>query len=235
MNYFQLLYDLCSIYDSLENKVVTHKDIIRKIKKTVPFTECKIIGNSSLSLATNSFIVAGLYDCELDEEGKPPIEVEIIFPKRKETFLFTQDDVSKEHWGEFCIDFANILGHEFVHLNQFRRRNFNWSRPYKSINTKPGIKEQQEYYGDPDEIDAYAFNIACALSDKFNKDHEKIVQYLNADLKDKRFKKNGYTMYLETFDHDHRHRVIKKLKKKIMYYLPYTTLGKPYKTSDWLK
>ena len=42
-------------------------------------------------------------------------------------------------------------------------------------------------------------------------------------------------MYLETFDHDHRHRVIKKLKKKIMYYLPYTTLGKPYKTSDWLK
>jgi hypothetical protein len=164
MNYFQLLYDLCSVYDSLENKVVTHKDIIKKVKKTVPFTECKIIGNSSLSLATNRFIVAGLYDSELDEEGKPPIEVEIIFPKRKETFVFTQDDVSKEHWGEFCVDFVNILGHEFVHLNQFRRRNFGWSRPYKSTSKKPSIKEQQEYYGNSDEIDAYAFMAAAEMA-----------------------------------------------------------------------
>jgi hypothetical protein len=220
MNYFQLLYDLCSIYDSLENKVVTHKDIIRKIKKTVPFTECKIIGNSSLSLATNSFIVAGLYDCELDEEGKPPIEVEIIFPKRKETFLFTQDDVSKEHWGEFCIDFANILGHEFVHLNQFRRRNFNWSRPYKSINTKPGIKEQQEYYGNSYEIDAYAFMAAAEMA---------MVSLFNPNQKTTNLQKTDvYKTYTRWFDKKDpvvlklellSNRYYKRLKKQ--YYVTY--------------
>lgn len=163
MNYFQLLNNLFLLYDKLDGKTVTHKDIVRRIKRTVPFAECKIIGNSSLSLATNSFIVAGLYDCELDEEGKPPIEVEIIFPKRKASFSFTEDDVSKEHWGKFCTDFAKIIGHEYIHLNQFRRRNFAWSRPYKSLSTRPGLKEQQEYYGNSDEIDAYAFMAAADM------------------------------------------------------------------------
>jgi len=220
MNYFQLLYNLCSIYDSLENKVVTHNDIVRKIKKTVPFTECKIIGNSSLSLATNGFIVAGLYDCELDEDGKPPIEVEIIFPKRKETFSFTQDDVSKEHWGEFCVDFVNILGHEFVHLNQFRRRDFNWSRPYKSLSTKPHIKEQQEYYGNSDEIDAYAFMAAAELvmNSIFNPNRKK------PDLE----KTDVYKTYTRWFDKKDpvvvklaalSDRYYKRLKKQ--YYVTY--------------
>lgn len=163
MNYFQLLNNLFLLYDKLEGKTVTYKDIVRRLKRTVPFEECKIIGNRSLSLATNVFMVAGLYDCELDEEGKPPILVEIIFPKRKEFFSFTDDDVSKEHWGQFCTDFTKILGHEYIHLNQFRRRNFNWSRPYKSKSTSPGLKEQQEYYGNSDEIDAYAFMAAADM------------------------------------------------------------------------
>lgn len=220
MNYFQLLYNLCSVYDSLENKVVTHKDIIRKIKKTVPFTECKIIGNSSLSLATNGFIVSGLYDCELDEEGKPPIEVEIIFPKRKETFTFNQGDVSKEHWGEFCVDFVNILGHEFVHLNQFRRRNFGWSRPYKSNSTKPNIKEQQEYYGNSDEIDAYAFMAAAEMA---------MASVFNPNQKTTNLKKtNVYKTYNRWFDKKDpvvlkleslSNRYYKRLKKQ--YYATY--------------
>jgi hypothetical protein len=43
-------------------------------------------------------------------------------------------------------------------------------------------------------------------------------------------------MYLDTFDHDHDHKVIRKLKKKVVNYIPNAIeLGKPYKTSDWLK
>ena len=43
-------------------------------------------------------------------------------------------------------------------------------------------------------------------------------------------------MYLDAFDHNHSHRVIRKLKKKVMNYIPNAEeIAKPYKTSDWLK
>ena len=62
-----------------------------------------------------------------------------------------------------------------------------------------------------------------------------IMKYLNQDLSDDRLKRNSYKDYLNAVDHNHNHTVIKKLKKKIIHYLPYAEIGKPYKTSDWLK
>jgi hypothetical protein len=164
MNYWQLLYKLYQIYDSLEGKVVDHKTILRRIKRAIPFTECKIVGYQTLSVATNSFDVSGMYDPEQDEFDICPIEIEIGFPKRKENFEFSEDDFSRLHWSNFILDFLSILGHEFVHLQQFRRRNFSWPRMYVSKNKNPRIKEQQEYFGDPDEIDAYAYSAALEMA-----------------------------------------------------------------------
>lgn len=163
MNYFQLLKQLYEIYDSLAGQVVNDKKIIRCIRKAVPFKECRIIGNRSLSVAMNNFDISGQYDPEQDAEGEICIDIEITFPKRKESFSFTEDDLSIQHWSDFCINFAVILGHEYMHLNQFRRRNFNWCRPYRSKCKSPSLREKQEYYGDSDEIDAYAFTAAANI------------------------------------------------------------------------
>lgn len=163
MNYFQLLRKLYEIYDNLEGKEVDHLQIVRKIKKAIPWTACKIHGIKTLSIATNHWSVSGLYDPESDEFGEPCIEIEIGFPARKSMFCFSEEDVSRQHWGEFCIEFAQILGHEFVHMNQFRKRNFNWTRPYRSAISNPALREKQEYYGDNDEIDAYAFTAAADI------------------------------------------------------------------------
>jgi hypothetical protein len=163
MNYFQLLRKLYDIYDKLEGKEVNHLQIIRKIKKTIPWTNCKVYGIKTLSVATNNWSVSGLYDPEADEFGETCVEIEIGFPARKDVFHFSEADVSRSHWGEFCIDFAQILGHEYVHMNQFRKRNFKWSRPYCSVTLNPTLKEKQEYYGDKDEIDAYAFTAAAEI------------------------------------------------------------------------
>ena len=163
MNYFQLLKKLYDIYDNLEGKEVSHTFIIKKIKQVIPWTNCKIHGIKTLSVATNQWSVSGLYDPEADEFGEACVEIEIGFPARKNVFYFSGSDVSRDHWSEFCIDFAQILGHEYIHLNQFRRRDFKWSKSYRSTTLNPTLKEKQEYYGDNDEIDAYAFTAAAEI------------------------------------------------------------------------
>ncbi len=163
MNYFQLLKRLYDIYDPMVDKVVDHHTIIRKVRHAIPYKDCKILSNKTLTVISNNFDVAGLYDPEKDADGEACIEIEIGFPKRKNFYYFNESDLSRNHWSEFCINFSLILGHEYMHLNQFRRRNYNWCRSYKATTLKPNIKEQQEYYGDPDEIDAYAFTAAANL------------------------------------------------------------------------
>ena len=107
---------------------------------------------------------------------------------------------------------------------------------YESSANLARKRNEQIYLGNSDEIDAYSFNIACQLLDRFGEDKTSIVNYLNTDLNDKRLKKDGFRMYLDAFDHNHSHRVIRKLKKKVMNYIPNAEeIAKPYKTSDWLK
>jgi hypothetical protein len=45
-------------------------------------------------------------------------------------------------------------------MRQFRRRNFKQLPDYASNAEKSEIREEQEYLGCKDEIDAYSFNIA---------------------------------------------------------------------------
>lgn len=162
MNYFQLLQSLYKVYDDLENKSVSSKQIMHRIKKAVPFRECVFFSIETLSLPTGKFNVSGLYDPDQDEQGRPPITIEIAFSKKRK-FIFNDSNLRRDHWAELCIDLASTLGHEFVHLQQFRNRDYRWTRPYKSKNTDVKYKEIEEYYGDADEIGAYAFMAATEL------------------------------------------------------------------------
>ena len=190
MNYFQLVKSLHDVYDRNAGKTIDADSLIRKIRRAVPFKEVKIVANKTLSVSSNRFNVSGGYFPELDEDGFRPIEVEIAIPKGKEFYYFDSDDLTRDHWAELCIDLAGLLGHEFVHLQQFRRRNFNWCRGYKSNHPITVTKEAQEYYGDSDEIDAYAFTAAAELV------IEKITQKKPPKLENLRL----YKTYTQVFD-----------------------------------
>jgi len=209
MNYFQLLNGLYNIYDKLEGQTVDQATIIRKIRRAVRYPDCKVLANATLSIASNSLEVAGVYDAELDEEGdQHPIEIEIQFPKKKPTFTFDESDMSRNHWSGLCIDFANILGHEYVHLHQFRRRNFKWCKSYRSYNPHPHLKEQEEYYGDSDEVDAYAYIAAAEMAvDSFN-----LEKNTPTDIERTRV----YKTYTRVFDK--RDPVVLKLEKRAKRY-----------------
>ena len=206
MNYFQLLESLNNVYDVLDGKSVHRYTILRTIKRRIPFDECKIFSIETMSLPPGKFTVSGLYDPDQDEQGKPPVKIEIAFPKRP-FFIFDNNNLRREHWAELCIDLASILGHEFMHMNQFRQRNFNWSKVYKSKNTIPSARDIEEYYGDPDEIGAYAFMAATELC---------LNKFGNPKLKFGIKNTNLYKTYNNIFGDDHP--VIVKFSKLTSQY-----------------
>lgn len=177
----------------------------------------------------NDVCIGGCYYAYDDKGGKKAINIEFYFHPDS-----TSIKVSAKRFKEIINLVADTILHEMIHMRQWRRRNFKSIPGYESTSAFASKRKEQNYLGHPDEIDAYAFNIAIYLINRFKKDKQ-IIDYLNRDTRDKRIKMNSYVWYLRTFDNNHRHKVVKKLKKKIIYYLPNAKIGKPYKTSDWLK
>lgn len=175
--------------------------------------------------------VGGLYDGRIDKKNSKAITLSLHFSKKSNTIK-----INKSNFRRLAAVFADTLLHEIIHTRQYRRRDFKNIPGYLSTAESRRQQNEQNYLGHPDEIDAYSFNIACQLLDQFHDNQKKIIKYLNSDLSKKKKNDNAFISYLRAFDHDHDHIVIKRLKKKIINYMPNAVeLGKPYKTTDWLK
>jgi hypothetical protein len=143
-------------------------------------------------------------------------------------------NLTKQRFNKLCYTIADTILHEIIHMRQFRRRKFKNLPDYPSNASRSAQREEQSYIGNSDEIDAYSFNIACELMDQFNNDQLKIIKYLNLDQKGSRANFNTWKMYLRAFDHEHDHPIIKRVKKKVIRYLPLAEVGKPYRNQDWI-
>ena len=133
-----------------------------------------------------------------------------------------------------CLSIADAVLHEIMHMRQFRRRKFKVLPDYESNAEKTELRNEQGYLGCSDEIDAYSFNIACELFEKFKGSKRDIINYLNQNQKNKRRKHNSWRMYLKAFEHNHDHPIIKRVKKKVVRYLVAAEIGKPYRNKDWI-
>lgn len=216
---------------SIVGKSLQPVSFTKKIKKIFKLFGLPIGVRSCYNKETkvNQVWIGGLYEGLKDNNLQTFITLQIQFHEKNKAVK-----VSKSLFKRMSYSIADTILHEIIHMRQYRRRNFKEIPGYFSTASSGKKRAEQVYLGHPDEIDAYSFNIACQLKERFNNDQE-IVKYLNTDLSDKRLKKDTYKMYLETFDHDHTHTIIRKLKKKVVNYLPYADLGKPYKTLDWLR
>ena len=214
------------------NQMLTPTEFTAKIRQHLRFFKIPVNVTSSYHKQTSKseIWVGGLYDSVRDQNSLRSITLRLQY---NPTDKYVK--IKKSHFKRFCLSVADTILHEIIHMRQYRRRNYKDIPGYESVAESCKQQIEQTYLGHNDEIDAYSFNIACMLDGKFQSSSDKIINYLNKDLKDRRLKKDSYFLYLKTFDYNHDHTVIKKLKKKIMYYLPYAKLGKPYKTSDWLK
>ena len=214
------------------NTPISPLEFTKKIRKQIRTAGIPVKVTTSFKDETdeNSVWVAGLYESCKDKKNIRFITLTLQYNNKDKKIYYPYTKFNK-----LCTNIADTLLHEIVHTRQYRRRNYKTIVGYESFAGSGQQRANQEYFGHNDEIDAYGFNIACSLTDQFDNNRKLILNFLNQDLSDNRLKKSSYKDYLDAFDHNHNHAVIKKLKKKIIHYLPYAELGKPYKTADWLK
>lgn len=203
-----------------------HNKVFRHLKKQIPIRSKK---SFSSKVEAGFVYVGGCYWSDYDMKKKKCIE--IIFEYKSGIENITLN--SKKYW-YMCLSIADAILHEIMHMRQFRRRKFKVLPDYESNAEKTELRNEQSYLGCSDEIDAYSFNIACELYEKFKGNKSKIINYLNQNQKNKRRKHNSWRMYLKAFEHDHDHIIIRRVKKKVVRYLPAAEIGKPYKNKDWI-
>jgi hypothetical protein len=209
---------------------LTPSEIQKIFSKTIKYyLPIKVTKSIDKTTEKGWVYTGGYFHTEKDKIKHQSIEVVFSYNPLDKRIVIT-----RERFNRICRRLADVVMHEMIHMRQARARNFKSIPGFSSYAENNKQRKEQNYLGDPDEIDAYAFNIACELYDRFS-DFNVIANHLNLDQSDKRLKKDTYNWYLKTFDHKHNHTVIKKLKKRVMHYVPYAELGKPYKTTDWLR
>lgn len=224
---FDLLYLIrANVVGKTMSVDVLHNIIIQHLKTYLPIRGKK---GKDIEVLPGWVYIGGCYYSDYDREKQKSIELSLYYNKLEKNITLTS-----RRFNSMCVSFADTILHEIIHMRQYRRRQFKSLPGYASTAEKTKQREEQSYLGDMDEIDAYSFNIACELNAKFYGKDKDIVNYLNKNQNGLRRRSNCWRMYLKAFDHNHNHPIIKKVKKRVLYYLPRAKMGKPYQTKDWI-
>ena len=154
----------------------------------------KVQENTDL-LELGDFTIGAEYDCDLDYRNKKQFIIILIFNHPKHIPI----EITGDFADRFALELVEALVHEYQHQHQYRTRNFMLNKGYTSAHKDCKIKEDQEYLGSPDEVDAYAVNIATRFY---------LAKLLNTTVESLDLKH-----YYETFGPNHP--VVKRLLKKI--------------------
>ena len=147
------------------------------------------------------------YDPEKDEVGKPSIEL-ILVTNPNDRHLILDDAL----WTLFVNRLADSLAHELIHMRQARAKDFIFFEPRAYCD--PELDENLIYLSDPDEIDAYAFNIATELRehlDPLSKLQNPAAVSVNDSI--------NLWAYMQAFSKDMKSPPIKRLLKKVYKHL----------------
>jgi len=146
------------------------------------------------------------YDSELDSMNKPCIEVFIVY-SNLDDFVIFDDELFETVTKRLC----DSVSHEQIHQRQSRSRY--WEDPFDVDSDNP-----EDYLSSKDEIDAYSYNIANELLDYA--DRQKVLTLLQQPNTICIEHSVNLWTYLETFDYDYSHPVIKRLIQKVVKILP---------------
>jgi hypothetical protein len=218
------------VRDDLVNKTLTisdfHNIITKHIKKWMPV---RVRKSQELQVEPTFVWVGGVYHTEYDMNKQKAIELCFAYSLADTKLTYTG-----RRFNRLCSRIADVLLHEIIHMRQARKRKFKSLPGYSSTAESTKQRVEQEYLGDNDEIDAYAFNMACELDEKFHGDMKRIVNYLNEEQKGKRRNYDTWRTYLRAFNWDQNHRIIRRIKKRSIYYLSRAQVVKPFQSKDWI-
>jgi hypothetical protein len=224
-----LYYYFYSLNKSVVGKSLTPDKIQKLISKHLKqFLPIKIVKFFDPTNVKRKYIyMGGMYYSDYDRKHKTAIELNLHYHPDDTTIKITE-----YRWKRMSLRFADIMLHEMIHMRQFRSRNFKMIPGYQSTAELSKDRKQQEYFGDRDEMGAFAYNIACEMIDRFGYDIGKISLYMDTNAT--RHKHMWWHSYLKAFNYDHSHPIIRRMKNLIMRQLENAYLGKPFKTTNHL-
>ena len=152
------------------------------------------------------------YSQGIDKWNDPDVyatNLDLLFNDKQRTYSF-----SKEGFDELVVRINDAIGHERIHQRQARKRKFKvQGTPYKG----PGKdKAERDYLGQPDEVEAFSYNIASELLRRHDK--ETIINaFRTGDLSILKDSVN-FVAYLSSFE-DTDNKTMRNLINKILKYL----------------
>lgn len=193
---------------SLESKVVNQvflvDDLIDLIGKFVARKfRVNVLHAKALEVELSELNINAYYDPERDERSKFSIEL-ILVTNPNDNYLIIDSNL----WTLFVNRLSDSLAHELIHMRQARARDFLFVE-HRARHTVD-IDENLVYLSDPDEIEAYAYNIATELREHLNP-LSKILNPASVSVNDS----VNLWAYIQAFSKDITHPVVKKLLKKV--------------------
>lgn len=144
--------------DNFANRSITPENFIRRLSKYLNKThslKMQLVFNNDI-LSSDDFTIGGLYEPSYDEEHRKPL-VLIFYVNHASNTLWKITELMIE---SMSLELTETLVHEYRHLHQYRSRGYMVDKAYRSRVEDVKLREEQEYLGSTDEIDAYAMNIA---------------------------------------------------------------------------
>jgi hypothetical protein len=152
------------------------------------------------------------YEQDDDEDGEIPFEITLVFSNKEDRMAINDPN-------PLINRILDMMKHEMIHQKQARARDF---EDYTQGKDKRNMN--YEYMSRPDEIEAYAMNIADELYRKVGK--EDAIALLRMAKKTAQFKDEmgqflspDLFAYMGMWNFDSKHPVIKRLLKRIYQYL----------------
>ena len=152
------------------------------------------------------------YEQDDDEDGEIPFEITLVFSNKEDRMAINDPN-------PLINRILDMMKHEMIHQKQARARDFE-----DHTQGKDKRNMNYEYMSRPDEIEAYAMNIADELYRKVGK--EDAIALLRMAKKTAQFKDEmgqflspDLFAYMGMWNFDSKHPVIKRLLKRIYQYL----------------
>ena len=197
---------------TLVGERITPRSFVKRLSKHLNKHQhpvrVKLYTGARGALDPDEWTIGAEYDPGLDEQKKKQFIIDFILNHPKTLpMMFTADMADK-----MAIDLVETLIHEYEHQRQFRHRRYRYHRnPYKIDHKDPDKRSVQEYIGDPDEIDAYAQNIAA---------RQYLIKYKLNITNTNEINSPDLKQYYRAFgrDHDVTKLLLKKIRANVKYF-----------------
>ena len=202
-----------NVLESKKNKLVGtvgYYKFISILNKSFNSKDLKFKFESFSDIEEDYYTVSGLYDMAKDVRY-----VILNFSDRKIDFNLTE-----ECWNSFKFFISQVIQHETIHQNQWMQRD-EVVEPvecdFKILFGSSSKEEEMDYLSDPEEIDAYAHDIAMEIKFFYKqKDPYDVLRNIN-----KLRKIPSYSIYKKAFRGCDWNDIKKSLLLKTYKWIPY--------------